>query len=62
MQTYLFLEMLNGLAFFESSDDQASMPKEAQGGIDVETIREMSANILEGGKTAFNQRKLKYGY
>jgi ABC-type cobalamin/Fe3+-siderophores transport system ATPase subunit len=50
------------IGIFESSDDQASMPKEAQGGIDVETIREMSANILEGGKTAFNQRKLKYGY
>ena len=50
------------IGVFESSEGQASMPENAQGAIDVERVKEMAANILEGGRAAFNQRKLKYGY
>ncbi len=50
------------IGVFESVDGQGVMPPEAQGAIDVDAVREKAANILEGGRTAFNQRKLKYGY
>lgn len=50
------------IGVFEASEGQAQMPSEAQGAIDVERVRDMAAIILEGGKTAFNQRKTKYGF
>lgn len=50
------------IGIFEVNDGQGSMPPKAQGAIDVPAVREKAANILEGGRTAFNQRKLKYGY
>lgn len=50
------------IGVFDSFDGQAYMPIEAQGAIDVPVVRDKAANILEGGKTAFNQRKVKYGY
>lgn len=50
------------IGIFSAADGQAFMPEEAQGGIDVPEIRDQAASILEGGKTAFNQRKVKYGY
>lgn len=50
------------IGIFESIDGRGSMPPGAQGAIDVSAICEKAANILEGGRTAFNQRKLKYGY
>lgn len=33
-----------------------------QGAIDMPLIRAKAANILEGGKEAFNQRKAKYEF
>lgn len=45
-----------------ASGDQAEMPVEAQGSIDIPTIRDQVASILEGGKEAFMQRKEKYGF
>ncbi|CAG1020453.1 partial putative protein, partial [Patescibacteria group bacterium] len=50
------------IGVFETQENQAVMPKESQGGIDVPFIREKAADILDGGKTAFNQRKTKYGF
>ncbi len=50
------------IGVFEASDNQAIMPNEAQGAIDVPHVRDQAAAILEGGKAAFNQRRLKYGY
>ena len=50
------------IGVFEASEGQALMPAEAQGAIDVEKVRDSAAMILEGGKTAFNQRKAKYGF
>lgn len=50
------------IGVFEAQDGQAYMPPESQGAIDVPQVRDKAANILEGGKTVFNQRKTKYGY
>ncbi len=50
------------IGIFEVVDGQGVMPSNVQGAIDVPYVREKAANILEGGRTAFNQRKLKYGY
>ena len=50
------------IGVFEASDNQAIMPSDAQGAIDVPHVRDQAAAILEGGKAAFNQRRLKYGY
>ena len=45
-----------------ASEDRAVMPVDAQGSIDIPAIRDQVANILEGGKEAFMQRKEKYGF
>ena len=50
------------IGVLEASEDQAEMPADSQGAIDVPNIRDLAANLLEGGKTAFNQRKDKYGF
>jgi len=50
------------IGVFEAQEGQAHMPVESQGAIDVPLVRDKAANILEGGKTAFNQRKAKYGF
>jgi hypothetical protein len=38
------------------------MPSSAQGAIDILKIQKEAAEILEGGKMAFIQRKEKYGF
>ncbi len=50
------------IGVFEVQEGLPKMPSESQGAIDVTQIRDKAANILEGGKAAFNQRKAKYGY
>jgi hypothetical protein len=45
-----------------ASGEHAEMPLEAQGSIDIPEIRDQVANILEGGREAFMQRKEKYGF
>lgn len=50
------------IGIFSASDAHAEMPAEAQGSIDVPEIRERVAEILEGGREAFSQRKEKYGF
>ncbi|MCF6354676.1 MAG: AAA family ATPase [Candidatus Polarisedimenticolaceae bacterium] len=50
------------IGVFEAHEGQSYMPAESQGAIDVPQVRDNAANILEGGKTAFNQRKAKYGF
>ncbi|ANB71304.1 ATPase [Paraburkholderia phytofirmans OLGA172] len=50
------------IGIFSASDAHAQMPSEAQGSIDVPEIRERVAEILEGGREAFSQRKEKYGF
>lgn len=43
-------------------DGRGVISAENQGAVDDPNVKEQAATILEGGKTAFNQRKLKYGY
>jgi len=50
------------IGVFEVHDGKAIMPVSSQGAIDVQQVRDNAAIILEGGKTAFNQRKAKYGF
>lgn len=50
------------IGVFEAQENHAFMPAESQGAIDVKQVCENAANILEGGKAAFNQRKAKYGF
>lgn len=45
-----------------ATEDQAEMPDDNQGSIDIPKIRDHVANILEGGREAFMQRKEKYGF
>ena len=45
-----------------ASENQARMPKDAQGSIDTPKIRDQVASLLEGGRDAFVQRKEKYGF
>jgi hypothetical protein len=50
------------IGIFAASESHAQMPADAQGSIDVPAIRERVAEILEGGREAFSQRKEKYGF
>lgn len=50
------------IGILNATDEQAQMPPHHQGGIDIPEIRDNAAEILEGGKAAFNQRKAKYGF
>jgi hypothetical protein len=50
------------IGIFTASESHAEMPANAQGSIDVPAIRERVAEILEGGREAFSQRKEKYGF
>ena len=43
-------------------EGKAFIPVEQQGAIDLPAIQILAANILEGGKSAFNQRREKYGF
>jgi len=49
------------IGVLQSDERQATLPIERQGAIDALVVRDLAANILEGGKTAFMQRKEKYG-
>lgn len=50
------------IGVFDATDDKAIMPPEYQGAIDVPDVKNKAAEILEGGKPAFNQRRAKYGF
>lgn len=56
-------ELIAGLsASGEGRQGQASIPLEHMGSIDIETVRELVEEVLEGGKAAFELRRLKYGF
>ena len=58
-------ELILGLgASGEGKDNkgQASIVPEHMGSIDSRLVRELVEEILEGGKTAFEMRRLKYGF
>ncbi|MDL1977098.1 MAG: AAA family ATPase [Deltaproteobacteria bacterium] len=50
------------IGVFHADENHASLPATAQGAIDLPEIQREAAEILEGGKMAFIQRKEKYGF
>lgn len=56
-------ELIIGLhAIGEAGIGQAKMPNEHMGSIDNEPVRVLVEELLEGGKNAFETRRLKYGF
>lgn len=43
-------------------DNKGQILPQQQGAIDVPEVQKLAADILEGGKSAFNQRREKYGF
>lgn len=50
------------IGVLEATGDKAMIPSSCQGAIDVPEVKHKAADILEGGESAFNQRKSKYGF
>lgn len=50
------------IGVFEAGDDQATIPDHQQGAIDLVEVQQLAADILEGGKKAFEQRRMKYNF
>jgi hypothetical protein len=46
----------------EASRGHAEIPREYEGSIDAAKVRELVEEILEGGREAFEMRRLKYGF
>jgi hypothetical protein len=46
----------------EGKDGQAMIDHQHMGSIDSRVVRELVEEILEGGKAAFEMRRLKYGF
>lgn len=56
-------ELILGLvATGEADEGKARIPRKFMGSIDSQAVREMVEEILEGGKAAFEMRRLKYGF
>ena len=56
-------ELIMGLeASGEAGQGRAQIPTENMGSIDIRPVRELVEEILEGGKDAFETRRLKYGF
>nr|CRH07004.1 conserved protein of unknown function [Candidatus Magnetococcus massalia] len=50
------------IGVMEADEQRGWILDDCQGGIDQPKVKERSAEILEGGRAAFNQRKEKYGF
>jgi hypothetical protein len=56
-------ELIAGLAASgEAGRGYAQIPAECEGSIDSRKVRELVEEILEGGREAFEMRRLKYGF
>jgi hypothetical protein len=56
-------ELILGLrALGEAGEGYAEIPIEHMGSIDARPVRELVEEILEGGRAAFEMRRLKYGF
>ena len=56
-------ELIVGLrASGEAGQGHATIPVEHLGSIDTRSVRELVEEVLEGGKAAFETRRLKYGF
>jgi len=45
-----------------SQEGKARIPQEHMGSIDARPVRELVEEVLEGGRAAFEMRRLKYGF
>lgn len=55
-------ELILGLeASGDAADGEVEVPQENRGSIDVGSVRDLVESLLEGGKEAFELRRLKYG-
>lgn len=50
------------IGVFEAEQNHACIKDDLQGAIDLQQVQEKTAEILEGGRMAFIQRKEKYGF
>lgn len=50
------------IGILSSTNEGATLPDQFQGSIDLAELRDKAAEILEGGRSAFIQRKEIYGY
>ena len=50
------------IGVLNSDENHAQIPGGSQGAIDLPYIQQKAAEILEGGRAAFVQRKEKYGF
>jgi hypothetical protein len=56
-------ELIVGLSTGSQNDIvQGRISDRHMGSIDIQPVREMVEEILEGGKTAFEMRRQKYGF
>jgi hypothetical protein len=56
-------ELIIGLrAYGEAGAGRTEIPLEYVGSIDLRSVRELIEEVLEGGKEAFEMRRLKYGF
>jgi len=56
-------ELIVGLtAYGEADQGKAKLAQEHMGSIDTGPVRELVEEVLEGGKDAFEMRRLKYGF
>jgi len=56
-------ELIVGLrAIGEAGQGKGEIPREHVGSIDDQSVRELVEEVLEGGKEAFEMRRLKYGF
>ena len=56
-------ELIVGLtAYGEAGEGKAKLSEVHMGSIDTKAVREMVEEVLEGGKDAFEMRRLKYGF
>jgi len=56
-------ELIVGLSASGDADQgKAKMPEKHMGSIDSSTVRQLVEEVLEGGKDAFETRRLKYGF
>jgi hypothetical protein len=56
-------ELIVGLtAYGEADQGKAKLSQEHMGSIDTRLVRELVEEVLEGGKDAFEMRRLKYGF
>ena len=51
-----------GIGILREEDGKGVIDEDSVGSIDVPTVRKQVAEILEGGREAFEMRKLKYNY